>query len=70
MTPQEKKQAFLAQFPCKETRAYAQRLYELHEQSIECNKGPASKAVLEIVDIYETIDAKELARLGIELETA
>ena len=67
MTPQEKKTAFLAQFPCDQTRAYAERLYELHEQSIECNKGPASKAVLEIVDFYETIDNKELTRLGIPL---
>lgn len=68
MTPQEKKQAFLNQFPCKQTRAYAKRLYELHDQSIECNKGSAALAVLEIVDFYETIDDKELARLDIQLE--
>lgn len=67
MTPQEKKNAFLDQFPCVQTRAYAERLYELHEQSIEFNKGSASKAVLEIVDFYETIDDRELTRLGIPL---
>lgn len=67
MTPQEQKQAFLNQFPCKETAAYAERLYELHEQSIATNKGPASRAVLEIVDMYEIIDATELTRLGIPL---
>jgi ABC-type transporter MlaC component len=69
MTTREKmKEDFLNQFRCDATRAYAKRLYELHEQSIETNKGRASAAVLEVVDIYDEIPESEITALGIAIE--
>lgn len=67
-TAEKNKQEFLNLFPCDATRAYAKRLYELHEQSIETNKGQAIHAVLEVVDIYDEISEAEINALGLILE--
>lgn len=70
ITQQQLKEKFLSQFVCKETRAYASRLYDLEQESIASHNNKASDRVLEIVDFYDEIDPKELKALGIELETA
>ncbi|HHR1350301.1 TPA: hypothetical protein ACS3GI_000191 [Serratia marcescens] len=62
------KENFLNKIACKETRAYAEKLYdlELEHKEMTRHQDKVADRVLETVDYYEVIDGKELARLGIE----
>ena len=66
LTAAARKQAFLNQFVCDTTRAYASALYDLEAASIEKHDRKIFERVLDIVDIYDEIDESELTKMRIQ----